>query len=67
MSSLGSYVLAFAVVMALAAVGFVALASHPGWSAATCQIGGTFCERRFLVLVPVLATLAWGFMLKLDR
>jgi hypothetical protein len=65
MRTLGSYVLALALAMALAALVFIALASHPGWSAATCQIAGAFCERSFFV--PVLVTFAWGFMLKLDE
>jgi hypothetical protein len=67
MRTLGSYVLVLALVMALAALVFIALASHPGWSAATCQIAGAFCERSFLLFVPVLVTFAWGFMLKLDE
>ena len=67
MSTLGSYVLALALAMALAALVFIALASHPGWSARACQIGGAFCERSFLIFVPILVTFAWGFMLKLDK
>jgi hypothetical protein len=66
MRTVGNYVLALGLVMALAAAGFVILASLPGSSAATCQIGGAFCERPFLLFVPVLTTVALGLLLKLS-
>jgi hypothetical protein len=66
MRRFGMSVLALGLAMALASVAFVGLASHHGWSGATCLIGGGLCDRPLLLLVPVLATLAWGLMLELN-
>jgi hypothetical protein len=49
--------------MVLMAVSIMAFASQDGWSDATCSLSGSFCEHPSLLVVPALATLAWGFAL----
>jgi hypothetical protein len=63
MKALGNCALAVGFTMAAASGTFFGL-SQSSWSATACEIGGSFCDRPSLLLVPILATLAWGFMLK---
>jgi hypothetical protein len=49
--------------MVLTVVLFIAFASQGEWSGATCSLAGTFCEHPWLLVVPVLVTLAWGLAL----
>jgi hypothetical protein len=59
MRILGIGVLALGLMMAMASAVFI-------WSGRTCSIGTGFCHHPLLLFVPVLATLAWGLMLKLN-
>jgi hypothetical protein len=67
MRTFGIGVLVLALVMALASTVVVGLAHRYEWASAACSIGGVFCDRPLLLFVPVLATLAWGMMLRLDE
>jgi hypothetical protein len=60
MRTLGIGALALGLMMALASAVFI-------WSGGTCSIGTGLCHHPLLLLVPVLATLAWGLMLKLNE
>ena len=60
MRTLGIGVLALGLMMASASAVFI-------WSGRTCSIGTGFCHHPLLLFVPVLATLAWGLMLKLNE
>ena len=60
MRTLGIGVLALGLIMAFASAVFI-------WSGRTCSIGTGFCHHPLLLFVPVLATLAWGLMLKLNE
>jgi hypothetical protein len=60
MRTLGIGVLALGLMMAFASAVFI-------WSDRTCSIGTGFCHHPLLLFVPVLATLAWGLLLKLNE
>jgi hypothetical protein len=60
MRALGIGALALGLMMALASAVFI-------WSGWTRSIGTVFCQHPLLLFVPVLATLAWGLMLKLNE
>jgi hypothetical protein len=67
MRTLGIGALAAALAMALASTAFIGLAYSNGWSGTACFVGGGLCERPSLLLIPVLATAAWGLMLLRDE
>jgi len=60
MRTLAIGVLALGLIMAFASAVFI-------WSGRTCSIGTGFCHHPLLLFVPVLATLAWGLMLRLNE
>jgi hypothetical protein len=62
MRTLGIVAIAGALVLAVASLSFVGLSYTEGWSGPTCYVAGGLCERPLLLLVPIVATLAWGFM-----
>ena len=66
MRTLGIGAIAGAMAMAIASTAFIGLAHFNGWSGTVCFVGGGLCDRPSLLLIPVLATAAWGLMLLQD-
>jgi hypothetical protein len=62
MRTLGIVAIAVALALALASLSFIGLAYTEGWSGPACNLAGGLCERPSLLLIPIVATLAWGFM-----
>ena len=66
MRNLGVWALCAGLAMALASAVLVAAIRHSHvWVTQVCTIGGDFCQRPSLLLIPILATLAWGLMLRI--
>jgi hypothetical protein len=44
----------------------MAIAYHTdsAWADQACTLGGAFCQRPHLLLIPTGVTLVWGFLLK---
>ncbi len=54
--------------MALALGLFVVAIRHSDstWVTQVCPRGGELCQRPSLLLIPILATLAWGLMVRIS-
>jgi len=61
---LGFWELCAGALMALASALFVAV-THGTWAARVCTVGANLCQRPALLLIPILATLAWGLILRM--
>jgi hypothetical protein len=67
MRILGIWALCAGSVMALASLLFVAVIHHSDGTLAkqVCTVGSGLCQRPSLLLIPILATLAWGLILRM--
>jgi hypothetical protein len=68
MRTLGFWALCAGSAMALASGLFVLAIRHAdsAWVTQACPLGGELCQRPSLLLIPILATLAWGMMLRIS-
>ena len=68
MRTLGFWALCAGSAMALASGLFVLAIRHSdsAWVTQACPLGGELCQRPSLLLIPILATLAWGLMLRIS-
>jgi len=68
MRTLGISAIVMAVALATVSIIFIGLAYDNGWSGgAACSMAESLCHRPSLMAIPVLATMAWGLMLIMDR
>jgi Spy/CpxP family protein refolding chaperone len=66
MRNLTTAVLGAALLLAIFSAIFMASTYHTdsAWAHQACTLGGAFCQRPLLLLIPTGVTLVWGFLLK---
>jgi hypothetical protein len=65
MRNLSTTAFAVAFGTALLSISFLAITTRGGALAnQVCNLGGSFCARPWLLLIPITVTLAWALMLK---
>ena len=65
MGSFSKAALAVAFAMALLSIAFIAVATGEGSSAnRMCALGGSFCARPLLLLIPTGVAMLWALMLR---
>jgi len=68
MRTLGISAIVMAVALATVAIIFVGLAHDNGWSdGSVCSVAESLCRRPSLMIIPILASMAWGLMLMADK